>query len=1109
MQRPDVRRMPEPVRVWLLGDFRVSVGTRIIEDGQWRLRKAAALVKLLSLTPDQRLHREQVMDLLWPDLEKKAASNNLRQTLHAARKALASDSSEGSRYLASKDESLVLCPEGGLWVDVDAFEEAAATARRTREPGAYRVAIELYAGELLSEDRYEEWVENRRENLRQTYLALLIELAGLYEEHGQQRPAIEALRKAVAQEPTSEKAHAGLMRLYALSDQPREAISQYERLREALFRIHGTEPGEATQGLHEDIAAGRFSADRLQVGLPEEPPDTGSHNLPAARTSFVGREQEMVEVKRKLFMTRLLTLIGPGGSGKTRLALEVAKELVGAYPGGVWLVELAGLSEGALVAQAVAEALGVKEQPDRPLTDTLVDVLREKKVLLILDNCEHLIDAAVRLSSIFLDSCPHLTMMATSREPLGLAGEIERGVPALSMPDMTRQITVEELEGYESARLFVERALFVEQVLYWSSGFALRPDNVSAVAEICSRLEGMPLAIELAAAWVGTLSVEQISERLKDSLRLLKSGSRSITLRQRTLRGAMDWSYDLLSGPEQMLFRRLSVFAGGWTLEAAEAVGAGNVVEEQEVLGLLWELVNKSLVVAEAGTQGAGTQDTARYRMLEPIRQYAREKLDESGEAEIVQGRHTAFFLTLAEEAEPELAGPRHESWVEQLEREHDNLREALSWVLGRGQAELGLRFGAALWRFWFAQGFISEGIRWMEEILAGRDSAAVSARIKALEGRGWLGQIQGDSERAKAAYEEMLALSRESAARGNVATALNSLGALALSEGNNERARELLEENMAVIRELEEEPNVARKLEKYQVLGLLGLLILNAEGDYVRGAALWEECLALAREVGDAYRIGSSLSNLGYIALLQGDYERAAGLSEEALAFAHDLGSTGVEIAPEAWVNLGLAVLGLSDYERANASFEEALSTGQHAGRNPSVINALEGMASLAAARGEDIRAAHLWGAAEAAREVTDIALPPGDRALHQPHLAAVRSRLGEKVWEQALADGRVMSLEEATAYALSRKTEPPTTPAPEQPPATEPLCELTRREQEVVFLVAHGLTNRQISGRLGISERTAGNHVARILRKLGLRSRTQIASWATERRLPAPVSD
>jgi len=310
-----------------------------------------------------------------------------------------------------------------------------------------------------------------------------------------------------------------------------------------------------------------------------------------------------------------------------------------------------------------------------------------------------------------------------------------------------------------------------------------------------------------------------------------------------------------------------------------------------------------------------------------------------------------------------------------------------------------------------------------MEEILAGRDSAAVSARIKALEGRGWLGQIQGDSERAKAAYEEMLALSRESAARGNVATALNSLGALALSEGNNERARELLEENMAVIRELEEEPNVARKLEKYQVLGLLGLLILNAEGDYVRGAALWEECLALAREVGDAYRIGSSLSNLGYIALLQGDYERAAGLSEEALAFAHDLGSTGVEIAPEAWVNLGLAVLGLSDYERANASFEEALSTGQHAGRNPSVINALEGMASLAAARGEDIRAAHLWGAAEAAREVTGIALPPGDRALHQPHLAAVRSRLGEKVWEQALADGRVMSLEEATAYALSRK--------------------------------------------------------------------------------------
>ena len=330
---------------------------------------------------------------------------------------------------------------------------------------------------------------------------------------------------------------------------------------------------------------------------------------------------------------------------------------------------------------------------------------------------------------------------------------------------------------------------------------------------------------------------------------------------------------------------------------------SGGGIEQEDVLDLLGGLVDKSLVVAGASTGGA-----VRYRMLEPVRQYAQEKLEESGEAEEVQNRHAAFFLAVAEEAEPELAGPQQGVWVERLEGEHDNLREALSWVLERGQAELGLRFGAALWRFWFAQGYISEGIRWMEEVLAGSDQAASPVRVKALEGMGWLTQLQGDTERAEAAYVEMLDLSRELGDKGNIAIGLNSLGALALAQGNNERARVLLEENMAVLRELEDESNVATTLQRYQVLGLLGILTLNEEGDYVRGAALWEECLALAQEAGDTHRIGSALSNLGYIALLRGDYERAMALSEETLAFARDLGSAGVEIAPEAWVNLGLA---------------------------------------------------------------------------------------------------------------------------------------------------------------------------------------------------------
>jgi non-specific serine/threonine protein kinase len=701
-----------------------------------------------------------------------------------------------------------------------------------------------------------------------------------------------------------------------------------------------------------------------------------------------------------------------------------------------------------------------------------------------LDNCEHLIDAVASLADTLLDSCPRLRVLATSREALGVAGEVIRTVSSLSLPDPQEQPTVEKLEGYESARLFVERAR------YRNPAFALTPRNVGAVAEVCRRLEGMPLAIELAATRVGTLPVEQISERLKDSLKLLRGGSRTATPRQQTLRGAMDWSYELLSKPERELFARLSVFAGGWMLEAAEAVGTGGKVEEEAVLDLLFRLVDRSLVVAETEMG-----DVARYRMLEPIRQYAWERLEESEKASSVRDRHAAFFLALAEEAEPELIGSQQRLWVERLEREHDNLRAALSWLLELEEGELGLRFSGALWRFWYARGYLSEGLRWLEEVLAGSDPAPTLARVKTLEGMGWLVQLQGDSERGKAIYEEMLNLSRELDHKGNIATALNSLGTLAVAQGDNERAASLLEENLSVLRELENERSTDTMLKRFHALGLLGILALNEEGDLARATALWEESLALAREVGDTYRVGTTLSNLGYAALLQGDHERATALSEEALALARELGSAGVEIVPETLVNLGLAAQGQGDYERAMASFKEALAMSQDAGRKPTVINALEGMASLAGALGEDTRAARLWGAAEALREVTDIALPPGEQALHGPYLAAARSRLGKAAWEEALAEGRAMSLDRAAEYALSKEeADLPKTSVPEESPDGVPLSELTRREREVAILVGRGLANRRIAQELTLSKRTVENHVRNILKKLGLDRRTQI---------------
>jgi DNA-binding SARP family transcriptional activator len=376
----------EAIRIRLLGGFEVTVGARTIEDGAWRLRKAANLVKLLALAAGNRLHREQVMYTLWPELGISAASNNLRQTVHTARRTF--DLSMGSRYLASRDESLVLCRESSLWVDVDAFEAAARSARCSRDLGVYRAALDLYTGKLLPTDRYEEWAEEPRRRLQETYLSLLLGLAHLHEELADYDSAIEALRSVVSEEPTREEAYAGLMRLYALIENNAEALAQYGRLEETLSRVLSTEPAASSRALREEITAGRFppAEGQFLTSPPVRPPDAAKLNLPAARSSFVGRETELRHLKRDLAMTRLLTLTGAGGCGKTRLALEVARESLGAYPDGVWLVELAPLSEGALVAHAVASVLGIKEQPIRSPTEALMVFLRTKRVLLVLDN---------------------------------------------------------------------------------------------------------------------------------------------------------------------------------------------------------------------------------------------------------------------------------------------------------------------------------------------------------------------------------------------------------------------------------------------------------------------------------------------------------------------------------------------------------------------------------------------------------------------------------------------------------------------------------------------------------------------------------------------------
>ncbi len=497
------------------------------------------------------------------------------------------------------------------------------------------------------------------------------------------------------------------------------------------------------------------------------------NNLPQQPTSFIGREAQVDEVKALLDKTRLLTLTGAGGSGKTRLSLQVAADLLDGEGDGVWLVELAALADPALVPQAVADVLGVKEQAGMTIQASLVEWLKPKRLLLVLDNCEHLIAACASLAADLLRNCPHVHILASSREPLNVAGEQTYRVPSLSLPDPKQAQTVESLSQFEVVRLFIERAQAVQPT------FKVTNANAPAVAQVCFHLDGIPLAIELAAARVRSLSVEEINTRLGQRFRLLTGGSRDTLPRQQTLRALIDWSYDLLTESEKTLLRRLSVFAGGWTLSAAEVVCAGEPVEDWEVLDLLTALVDKSLVVAEP--LGDGT----RYRLLETVRQYGGDRLGESGEAEAVRGRSASCFLALAEEAEPQLQGPEQGSWLVRLEAEHDNLRSSLAWEeQSAAGAEAGLRLAGSLWRFWFVRGHLSEGRQWLGRALArtkpgaaGPDGAsggeATATRGKALNGAGNLAWSQSDYAGARALYEEGLTVRRQLRDQGGISYSL------------------------------------------------------------------------------------------------------------------------------------------------------------------------------------------------------------------------------------------------------------------------------------------------------------------------------------------------
>ena len=734
--------------------------------------------------------------------------------------------------------------------------------------------------------------------------------------------------------------------------------------------------------------------------------DAYRNNLPLQPTPLVGREKEIAEVCDLLRgdETRLLTLTGPGGTGKTRVALQTAADLLDDFPDGTFFVPLATLTEADMFISTVAETLGVRETGEQPLDETLKEYLSERHLLLVLDNFEQVLGAAPTVTALLAGE-EGLKVLATSRTPLRLYGEKEYAVPPLSVPDVNHLPDLKTLSQYEAVRLFIERAKSAK------ADFEVTDASAPAVAEICVRLDGLPLAIELAAARIKMLPPQAMLQRLSSRLKLLTGGARDLPERQRTLRGAIEWSHALLDQGEQVLFGRLAVFSGGRTLEAIETICDAEGDLPVDAFEGISSLLDKSLLTQEEGSNGE-----PRFVMLETIHEFAREKLEQSAETQEIKRVHAQYFLTLAEKAYPELKGPDQLEWLKRLEVEHDNMWAALSWALERKEAEVALKLGGALWWFWSVRDYYSEGRRWLEEALAIEGRVSPEVRAMALAGVGSLALDQGDLDRAKEACEEGLELLAHEVKEASEAklNLLVWLGWVAWRREEHGQATELFEEGLALSREIRDIWWIATSLSNLAVVSY-------SQGDYERATELYEESMDFLREQGNKHSLAINLNNLAMVVYSQGDLRRAAQLTEEAVVLLRELGSRG-DVALGLY-NLGWIALLQDDLGKAADLYRESLSLSWEIGRNPLVQWALEGLACLAGAKEEADRAARLWGAAQALHEAKGIPRDTDFLAEADVRISAVRSGMGEEVWEEAWRKGRAMTLDEAISYALEEE--------------------------------------------------------------------------------------
>ena len=1016
----------------LLGAFSITVGGDVIPDEAWRLRKAKTLIKLLALAPERRLHADRAAELLWAGRDQASARNNLHQVIFAARRAFESAGLEGRDRLELHEDVIALCPDDRVRIDVLAFEEAAATAREERNPAAYRDVLDSYEGELLPEDRYEEWTASRRDAVHELRLALGIELAEL-EGPEDSAAAIERLRSVLVDAPLHEPAHRALMRLYSGGGRRQEALAQFQELKLALRREFEDEPDDETRHLYREIltrGAGEERRARPPTAAAVRSPAESPNNLPRQLSSFIGRERELAEAAVLLRNSRLLTLTGAGGCGKTRLALELAGQRFGDFADGVWPVELAALGEPELIGPAIAQALDTRLASDRAPEVALAGHIGDRQQLLVLDNCEHLVEPVAHLVEALLRHCPRVTVLATSREPLRVPGEVTWRVPSLSLPGLVDHSPLEGSLEAEAVRLFTVRAAQA------APGFELDDENAVAISSLCHRLDGMPLAIELAAARVGALTPAQIVERLDDSLDLLSGGSRTAMTRQQTLRATLAWSFDLLDADEQILLRRLAVFAGSFGLEAAEDICAEDPLQRQEAVALLGRLIDKSLVHVD---EGPGDR---RYRLLETVRQYAAERLEEAGERGAFERRHRDWYIELAESDPTPIGDLPTRDRLRRLDLERDNLRAALASALA-GDPQVALRLTVALWRFWLMRGYLAEGYRWLDASLAAAPEHTAD-RARALLAACLVGLRRGVHGRLREFGDESVAIFRELgdhagvldavevstayhaifSARGDVESrvaeheglaiddlpaarppvwAAHTRGIAAWFRREYPQAREQLELALGRAGELAADPRPALWPLSY------GLISVEHETDYP--LYLHEDTALVGRRVDGAAAAAHILVNLAAVDRAEGDFARAGELIEESVERFQRLADVqGEALALNALGNLARSS---GDFERGRALLDSSLALRQEVGDRRGTGLTLGCLAVLAARSGDPAggRAAaaesrtwfaendDLIGLSAAELSLANVALAEEDRASARAHLEAAAAVLGRIV--------------------------------------------------------------------------------------------------------------